>query len=253
MKSDTNNTLTFIKSKFAMRSFKAQELYEALKQSEENLPLSTFRWRLYYLKASGQIESRARGEYALKSHEKYENKLEVKLYNIAKEIQKQFPYARFCAWSSDLLHQFTIHQPSTGFNIIEVEKDAVEGVFSFLHEHHQNVFLNPTKKEIDLYLLNDKKSLVVKTLLQRAPVATDLTAKTLVPKFEKILIDLLVDTDLFSIYQESELKNIWREVFRRYAINISTLNNYAKRRKVDNKAHQLIKELGLFIFNEKQI
>jgi len=257
MRSDISNTLTLIKSKFAEKSFMTRELYEAIRQSEENLPLSTLRWRLHSLKASGEIESLARGTYALTRHEKFENKLGAKLCSISKEIHEQFPYARFCTWSSEILNQFTIHQPSISFNIIEVEKDAIEGVFSFLQEHHQNVFLNPTKKEIDHYLLNQQKSIIVKTLLQRAPLATDSTEKTPVPKFEKILVDLLADTDLFSMYQGSELKNIWREVCNKYVINISTFNNYAKRRKVDEKAHLLIKELGLLndllIHNEKQI
>lgn len=256
MRSDINNTLTLIKSKFAKKSFMARELYEAIRQSEENLPLSTLRWRLHSLKASGEIETLARGTYALTRHEKFENKLEEKLSSISKEIHKQFPYARFCSWSSDILNQFTIHQPSVSFSIIEVEKDAIEGVFSFLQEQHQNVFLNPTKKEIDLYLFNQQKSIIVKILLQRAPLAIDLD-KNPIPKFEKILVDLLADTDLFSMYQGSELKNIWKEVCNKYVINISTFNNYAKRRKVDEKVHHLIKELGLLphliTLNEKQI
>lgn len=244
MKHDLENTLHAIKSKFSKHSFTVQGLHEAIRQSEKNLPLSTLRWRLHSLKARGEIESLARGTYALTRHQKFENKLEEKLCSISNEIHNQFPYARFCTWSSNLLNEFTIHQPWVSFNIIEVEKDAIGGAFSFIQKHHQNVFLNPTKKEMDLYLVNQQKPIIIKTLLQRAPLVINLE-KIPVPKFEKILVDLLADTDLFLMYQGSELENIWREVCNKYVINISTLNNYAKRRRVDEKAQKLITELGI--------
>lgn len=243
MKSEVKNTLTLIKSKFANRSFMSKELYELAKELENELLLSTFRWRLHNLKASGEIESRGRGQYSLASHDKFKIELKLKLQKIFKELTQEFPYASFCTWSSDLLNEFTIHQPTMSFNIIEIEKDAIEGVFSYLKEHHQNVLLNPTKKEINLYLSSDNKSLIVKTLLQRAPIEKDSSTKISVPKIEKILVDLIADSDFFSLYQGSELKNIWREVFKKYTVNISTLNNYAKRRKVNGQTYQYIKEL----------
>lgn len=243
MENTADQILSIIKTKLKGPSFEAQELYEILKKSEHDLLLSTFRWRLYQLKSLGKIESIGRGKYSLARHSPFSIELNSKLQNIAKDIKKEFPYANYCLWSSDVLNEFTIHQPTVGFAIIEVEKDAISGVFSFLKEQHQSVFLNPKEKEINLYLDSDNKSLVVKTLNQRSPTEKSKTLKFPVPKLEKILIDLLVDTDLFSFYQGSELKSIWREAFNKYSINQSTLNNYAKKRYVQDQSFTLINEI----------
>ncbi|MBL7665827.1 MAG: hypothetical protein JNM93_11890 [Bacteriovoracaceae bacterium] len=253
MKKYLEITLNTIKNNLSGQNFTAQRLLEALKLSEPTLPISTLRWRLYSLKNAGKIESPARGIYTLSKHEKFEPNLESGLYQMTKEIKKQFPYARFCIWPSNLLNQFTNHQPSIYFNIIEVEKDAIEGVFSHLKQKYKNMFLNPNKKEIDYYISSHSKSIIVKTLYQRAPLTIDQTEKNPFPKLEKILVDLIAEPDIFSIYQGSELKNIWREVCQRYAINFSTLNNYAKRRKVEGKVNQLIGELGLHTYREQNL
>lgn len=243
MENTADQMLSVIKTKLKGPSFEAQELYELLKKSENDLLLSTFRWRLHQLKILGKIESIGRGQYSLAKHSQFSIDLNSKLQNIAKELKKEFPYANYCIWSSDILNEFTIHQPTISFAIIEVEKDAIEGVFSFLKEQHQSVFLNPKEKEINLYLGSDNKSLIVKTLVQRSPIEKSKASKFPAPKLEKILIDLLADTDLFSFYQGSELKNIWREAFNKYSINQSTLNNYAQKRYVQDQAFTLVNEI----------
>ena len=243
MENTSDQILSVIKSKLKGPFFEAQELYEILRKSESDLPLSTFRWRLYRLKSLGKIESIGRGKYSLTKHSQFSIELNSKLQRIAKEVKKEFPYANYCLWSSDILNEFTIHQPMMSFAIVEVERDAVSAVFSFLKEKHRSVFLNPKEKEINLYLGNNNKSLIVKTLIQRSPTEKSKTSKFSIPKLEKILIDLLVDTDLVSFYQGSELKNIWREAFKKYSINQSTLNNYAKKRYVQDQAFNLINEI----------
>lgn len=243
MEKTADQILSIIKSKLKGPSFEAQELYEVLKKSENDLLLSTFRWRLHQLKTLGKIESIGRGQYSLAKHSQFSIDLNSKLQSIAKKLKKEFPFANYCLWSSDVLNEFTIHQPAMSFAIIEVEKDALSAVFSFLKDEHQSVFLNPKEKEINLYLGSDNKSLIVKTLVQRSPIEKGKHKKFPVPKLEKILIELLAHTDLFSFYQGSELKNIWREAFNKYSINQSTLNNYARKRCVQEEANALVNEI----------
>jgi hypothetical protein len=252
MKKNLKATLDIIKNKFKDRSFTVQQLQAALDKAGPELLRTTLRWRLSALKATGKIEPLARGRYVRTRHRPFELKLDPDLNKISKKIRKQFPYTSSCVWPSSFLNQFTIHQPSILFCLIEIEKEAMESVFSFLQEHHKNVFLNPTKKEIDLYLLNRPKSIIVKTFIQRAPVFTDPLQGNQIPKLEKILVDLLADPDIFFIYQGSELENIWRECFRKYAVNRSTLYNYAKRRLVLEKVHKLVRKLELQTNKERQ-
>ena len=111
MKKPLELTLNTIKTTFGNQSFTANGLHEALKLAEADLPLSTLRWRLHALKTSGQVESLARGTYALSKHEKFETVLHSELYKISKELQREFPHAHFCVWSTEILNQFTVHQP----------------------------------------------------------------------------------------------------------------------------------------------
>jgi len=250
MKKQLKLTLDAVKAKFGKQNFTVTALHAVLKQNEKDLPLSTLRWRIHSLKTSGEIEVRARGTYALSSHRKFELlKLSPSLLKIAREIESEFPHARYCVWSSELLNQFTIHQPSLSFTIIEVEKDVLENVFSFLQGTHKNILLNPGQKEVDHYLLTKTKSIIAKPLLHRAPLMKD-TDRYSMPSFEKILVDLLAEPDVFFLYQGSELRNIWREICHKYPINYSTLNNYAKRRNINGIVDKMLNELHLLTYNQ---
>jgi len=251
MKRQLETTLNSIKTQFGKRSFTVAELYEVLKHSEADLPLSTLRWRLYSLKASDEIEAQARGTYALSSRTTIDLKLSPDLSKISKELRAEFPHAKLCVWSSEFLNQFTIHQPSVSYTIIEAERDVLESVFSFLQRVHKNILLNPSKKEVDHYLLTKTKSIIVKPLIQRAPLTTD-PSKNAIPSLEKILIDLLAEPDVFSLYQGSELKNIWKEVYHKYPINFSTLNNYARRRNLTGDVEKILQELNLPTYHKEK-
>lgn len=248
MKNDINETLMLIKKNYGERSFSVGEIYEDAKSREKNLPISTLRWRLYHLKKAGEIESIARGHYTLRKFNLYENKIDSRLNNLAKELQKKFPYTKFCCWSSAMFNEFTIHQTSINFYIIEIEKEAIEGAFSFLREKGLNVYLSPTKKELKLYIKHDEQAYIVKPLLKRTPLGRNIVTNFSYPKFEKLLVDILADDELFSMFQGQEVKNIWRGICKKYSINFSTLNNYSKRRRVEEKVQEITNDLEILQF-----
>lgn len=252
MKKKLELTLKIAKAKFGSQKFTTSQLHDFLKADDSNIVLSTVRWRLSSLKSLGKIEAVARGTYRLSDREQFGKHLSPELYKIAKELQKEFPYADFCIWSTDLLNEFMVHQPSVSFIIIEVEKDALESVFSFLQTGHKNIFLSPTKKEIDLYLLSKGRSVILKSLIKRSPIKFDAEKLSPMPRLEKILVDITSEPNLFSLYQGSELESIWKEAFHKYAINYSSLQTYAKRRNVLDTIEKVVKKLNL-LTQEKEL
>jgi hypothetical protein len=100
------------------------------------------------------------------------------------------------------------------------------------------VFLQPAKESIDRYVLPKEGSIVVITLITRAPtlILDDIT----VPSLEKILVDTFCDQELYFIYSGSELMNIYRYAYKKYAINFSRLLTYAERRKRKTEIREFI-------------
>lgn len=245
MKRKIEAILEAIKAQFGTQQFTVSKLYSLFKELDSATSLSTVRWRLSTLKSEGKIEAMARGVYRLSLRDQFHMQLPPELIKISKEIKNHFPYSNFCCWSSDILNEFMIHQPSVSFMIVEVDKDALEGVFSFLQTCHDNVFLNPKKKEIEHYLLAKEKSLVVKPLINRSPIKVDSQKIYPVPKLEKILVDIVSAPELFFLHQGSELDNIWKEAFRKYAINTSALSNYARRRHSFDVVQNIMKKMNL--------
>jgi len=67
------------------------------------------------------------------------------------------------------------------------------------------------------------------------------------PGIEKILVDLYCDKNLFVSYQGDELSNIWRDAFKKYLVNISTMVNYSRRKGKQKEIVGFMSHLNLNI------
>ncbi len=127
-----------------------------------------------------------------------------------------------------------IHQPGRFLLLVEVEATATESAFYFLKdETYKNVFLNPDDNLLERYIYEQTESIIVKTLITKAPVKKE--KKISVPTLEKILVDLFVDKKLFSPFQGSELVSIYNNVYAVYALNITKMLSYARRRTKESE------------------
>jgi hypothetical protein len=131
-----------------------------------------------------------------------------------------------------------LHQSDRNFIIIEVEAEAENAVFEFLKEDVENIYIKPTEKEIEQYILSNKESIIVKKLVTQSP--TNQINKVKIPALEKILVDLFVDKILFVIYQGRELINIFEYIYKNYELNFSTLLRYAGRRKTEKNIKEFL-------------
>jgi hypothetical protein len=119
--------------------------------------------------------------------------------------------------------------------LVETEASATESVFYFLKDsNYKNVFLNPDENMLERYIYEQTETIIVKTLVSKAPVKKEKNIG--IPSAEKILVDLFVDKNLFAPFQGSELVNIFNNVYKNYALNITKIFAYAKRR---TKEHEL--------------
>ena len=222
-----------IKEYFGKMPFISKELYQFYLNYEPDLNENTFRWRIYNLKKRRIISSVKRGTYIIESRNIFSPPVNQSLKRMYKKIKEQFPYSEVSIWETNWLANYMLHQPITDNMIIEVDRDAMVSVFSFLQETKNNVFLNPNRHEVETYILTGRNNIIVKNLLAESPI--QLKDKIYVPKIEKIMVDLFTDKDLFIMYQGKELANIFEAFFESYGINQSTLNRYATKRKVKER------------------
>ena len=225
------------------KPFSSKELLEFYRILEADLNENTFRWRIYALKKEGLLSSIKRGVYVLDHRKKYQPELSrsTKMqYNI---INNRFPYIEMSVWQTSWLDGFMNHQIYNAFTIFEVDKDVVNAVYNVLKEKKDNVFMNPTEKDVDNYILSEN-AIIIRTLVKEAPLQD--IGKFKVAKLEKILVDLFFDKILLTAYQGHKMKNIFKQAFNTYEINLTTLYRYARNRGIKDKIEKYVQdEIGI--------
>ena len=214
-------------------SFSRDELYSFFRYFEPNLKEGTLGWRIYDLKEKNILRSVRRGWYTISYKPKYKPDLSPELIKLSKIITEHFQDLKYCVWETSWLNEFLQHQSSKLIIIIEIEKGFEQDLYFHLKDNFRHeLYLNPNEKEIDLYITESRKPVVIKKLITRSPISKQTVNKNKVafPQLEKILVDLFSDEKLFYFYQGSEMTYLFENAIKRYSINYTRLFSYAKRR-----------------------
>lgn len=217
-----------IKEKFKDKeSFSYTDLLNFYLETEPDLKIGTYKWRVYKLKEIGFLDTVRKGEYILGTRVEFAPIIKLTLKKQYNLITKKYPYIEVVVWETGWLNEFMIHQPFISLTIIEVDREAITAVFNTLKETNVHVYLDPTIEDIENYIIS-QNSIVVKPLLRESP--SKLIGKINTPKIEKILVDIFTDSNLFITYQGYELERIYESIFTLYSVNMTTLERYAKNR-----------------------
>lgn len=224
-------------------AFSSKELFEFYKKSEEDLNENTFRWRIYELKKDGLLSNVKRGVYVLDHKKKFQPEISRSIKMLYNIIKNRFPYIEISVWETSWLDNFMNHQIYNSFTIFEVDKEVVNSVYNLLKEKKDRVYMNPTEKDVENYILREN-AIIIRPLVKEAPVQE--IGKFKVAKLEKILVDLFFDKILLTAYQGHEMKNIFKQAFNSYEINLTTLYRYARNRSIKEKLKEYIQqEIGI--------
>ena len=218
-----------------------QKLVGSIKKDFPDWSDNTINMYLSRLKKKGVIHSPSRGIYELDRHASFQPNISTTLKRIFNKIKREFPYIAFCVWDTVWLHDFMRHQPFKHYIVLEVEKDACESVFGYLSETMKNIFLNPDEELFDRYISNLDGVVIIKNMVSEAPLIEE--QKVIIPSLEKLLVDMLIDTALFSA-QQSEKEFIMRSVVKKYTLNELKMRRYANRRNRTREINELI-NIGL--------
>jgi len=224
------------------KTFQKEDLQNFYNEFSHKNSEQDFFWYLYNLQQENIIKTIDKNTYEL-----VQNKLNFLpiaddfLQKINQKICSKFDLKDYCIWSSAWLNEFTLHQNTKNFTIVEVEKEAVEFVFNSLKKDFSNVFLLFQKTDnilIERYIFDTQDPIIVSKIITKSPIHK--VSGVFLPKIEKILLDLFCDEALLIAYKGYEQETIFRTVLKKYNINLKTLFAYAKRRRKEEQIKEYL-------------
>jgi hypothetical protein len=205
------------------------ELYEFYREFDPDLNEGTFGWRIYELKQKHIIKDVRKGIYTLESKQTFKPEFNKTILKIARILESSFDHHAYNIWNTAWLNEVSELQATSFLIILEIDKDSVERVFYTVKDAGvNNVYLKPDKNMIATYISELPEAVVVEPMISRAPVRK--LKNVIIPRLEKILVDLYCDEELFFAFQGNQLVKIFEGCFQKYLINFSTMFNYARRR-----------------------
>lgn len=225
------------------------ELVSLLRIQYPDAKPATLDWHIYELVRQGLLIRRGRGFYQVVpdkgSRAVFIPDVPSELGRWGKKLNGAFPLLTVCLWSTSALHPFMQQQPFVTYWLIETEREAVDAVLDLVRTSQsrtapavvrhpdQSAKMFPIVQATDLSLVEryqpDATTFVlVKPLISEAPMQSTADGLT-VPTAEKILVDLLADTDVFNLFSE-EVPGLFEQLNERYILNIDRMRRYARRR-----------------------
>lgn len=143
------------------------------------------------------------------------------------ELKKAFPLLDFACWSTEQLNEMLHHQLAKHVQFIYVERDAIDSIADWLKSHGYHTYANPGKSEIKRTFSVEENTAVVLPLTTKTPHRNGFAT------IEKILVDVLADTETFSVINIPEFVGGASGVIKSQRVDISELKKYSNRRKTD--------------------
>lgn len=210
-------------------TFSRKELFDFYCRFDPELKDSTFRWRIYDLKAKRLITPYSRDLFTLAFKPAFIPEIGDTEREIYVKVKNHFRDLPQCVWSTRIANEFMLHIPVRFLIILQVEKEALEPVFEFMKDQSfGNVFLQPGKMEFERYILGTESAIILLPLISKSP--TQFVNGVTTVTIEKMLVDMYCDKTVFSAFQGSEFIHMIENAYNRYSLDFTKLLGYAARR-----------------------
>ncbi len=222
-----------------IQSIHKPDLVSLLRQAYPDAKPTTLDWHIYDLVKQGLLTRQGRGRYRVVSADNrrvaFAPGIPDELGFLGKKLAEAFPLLTTCLWSTETVQPYLMHVPFVKYWLLEIDRDAVDTVLSFVQSVYSandvpatiHIIRASDLATVAPYLTDTARIVLLKPLVSEAPLQRigDVTTITA----EKLLIDLIADDTLFFMYQE-ELPRIIQGITARYVINTDKLRRYARRR-----------------------
>ena len=239
MKSIENKTHNSTSLNTAVREFAVSKKYFhilELKQAMEAAGVScnqeSIKKSLYRLHKSDTLFRSGRGWYSTIPHPFILDTEPIQ--KIMAIIREQFPLLDFSTWSTRQLSSYFHHLQTKSLQFVYAERDSLSSLMEVLRQEHVNCYLDPNKRDISRQFYIDELSVVLRPAISEEP------KKDSGATIEKILVDLLIETQRISFIDEWEYERLFENIIMQYRIDMAVLIRYARRRKQLNRFQKLV-------------
>lgn len=220
--------------------FTKDALLKNVQVSEPYISASSFYRMMRKMLNDGDIVRVGRNAYSIpqKRLAIYEHNYLEAASDLADYIIQSYPRLDFRIFEMVQLNDFLNHQIGHNVIFLSVEKDLGDFLFEELrNRYNNNVLLNPTLEIFHRYW--KKNMVVIQRLTTEAPKGNQKFWHT---NLEKMLVDIMADRLLMDSFSGSEYPLIYETAFESFAIDESQMFRYAKRRVVDKKIKNYLRE-----------
>ena len=210
------------------RYFSREDLRNLIPEGRSN----TLNRYLVDFNKEGVLHGAGRGWYSFVKQSFELDRQSVK--EIAATIEKKYTLLSFSVWSTEQLKPFVHHLLARFATFVYIDRDAIGGIYDFLKDSGYDVWLNPHGNDVRKFSIG-KKTVVIRPAISRE------RSREHFADIEKILVDLLIEAAALNLIDEDEYYLVFENVLATGRIDIGTLLNYARRRKL--KTDQFIKRI----------
>lgn len=155
---------------------------------------------------------------------------------------------KFSYFDSSVYNSLSSLQSMKSYLFVGVESYAVNYLLDKIEKDNKKVITSTDLAKLRklFYGINLSFDYVIKTINIDTPFFKKRSDNFYYPKIETLLVDLVSDKTLLDLYS-SEIKNIYKSAFKKYAIKINTLLRYADKKGVKEKIKDLLEYIDFDI------
>ena len=137
-------------------------------------------------------------------------------------------------WSTKQINFAFHHLQNKFFTFIYADKNSLIYLRDYLLDEGHSVFLNPLKSDSGKTVFSQVDSIILRNFVSHS------LSKNYSSPIEKILVDLFLESERLNIIDLSEYSRVFEYLIKNYRLNISSLLDYAERRKNLTKIKQFL-------------
>jgi len=216
------------------------DISASVMMSSSNISRKTIIWKINQLIKEDKAIRVGRGVYLIAYKKGFIQSISTSAEKACKLLVENLKYLEVTLTDTSSLGELMVLQPFSSVITLEVKKVAVNAVVSTLRSEKIPAYKKIDYPQIERYVESSQPILVRPELFVNPAMLKNNNIRY--ATIEKILVDLVCDSDIYGQYQDGELINIYRNATDLYAVNYSQMLRYAAARgKKDSVIESLLK------------
>ena len=217
------------------RLYTKDELLDLVFRVHPDFSYNSCQWVIGSLLQKGVIYSIGYGFYRLSKNRFVLAPSEKPKAKVVRLTETSFPHSNKAMFHTSLIERLSGKSLDRKATIIEIEKDQAFGMYYEMHDKFsERIMLDPNGKEIAMYF--EDNSIIIRKLFSKSPCDS-----SGIISVEKLMVDLIADPLFNWLFPLDNWDELVADLVRDYDFKISTVMNYAHRRKCADFIAQLVK------------